>query len=284
MSTDEFGPRATPRTVLVVHAHPDDEVFATGAATLAANAAGDRVVLRVLTGGEGRSASLSAAGLTEARRRRALCLDRSARLLGIDSWAPVDEGRWTDTPHAPERTLAAAPLDDITSAVMAVIEDVAPSIVLTVGRGGLTGHPDHIACHRAVAAAVQRHGTPGLECLGAVLDAKDVIAAQRRARELTGTEVGSGRTTGSDTSRSLRQNGPPETEARRRAALDGYGDGLGTADIGHLLRTVPRASDSLLMRLVMDHRGWTHDLLETSATPGRRLPRWPVAAQLADDA
>jgi hypothetical protein len=33
-------------TVLVVHAHPGDEVFATGATVLAAKAAGHRVVLR----------------------------------------------------------------------------------------------------------------------------------------------------------------------------------------------------------------------------------------------
>jgi LmbE family N-acetylglucosaminyl deacetylase len=40
--------------VLVVHAHPDDEVFATGAATIAAQRAGASVHLRLFTGGEGR--------------------------------------------------------------------------------------------------------------------------------------------------------------------------------------------------------------------------------------
>jgi hypothetical protein len=68
-------------TVLVVHAHPGDEVFATRAATLAAKAAGHRVVLRLLTGGEGRTARLTSQGLRDTRRA-ALRLRRDPRPLG----------------------------------------------------------------------------------------------------------------------------------------------------------------------------------------------------------
>ncbi len=256
------------RTTLVVHAHPDDEVFATGAATLAAREAGDRVILRVLTGGEGRSAATTPAGLREARRRRAEQLDRSALLLGIDSWGYVDEGRWTDTPQESGRTLAAASVQDVASSVMAEIMALAPSTVLTVGPEGLTGHPDHIACHHAVASAAERLGRSGPRCLGAVLDAAHVAAARRRAHDLVGTDVGSGSTAGTDTSGSLRLDGPSETEARRREALDAYRPGLGTADVEHLLRTIEPTSDSLLMRLVLDHRGWDHDLVESTPRTG----------------
>ncbi len=48
--------------VLVVHAHPDDGVFATGAATIAAKWAGAPVHLRLFTGGEGRGSGSSDAG------------------------------------------------------------------------------------------------------------------------------------------------------------------------------------------------------------------------------
>lgn len=271
---DELNQGARPLTVLVIHAHPDDEVFATGAATLAAKAAGHHVVLRVLTGGEGRSADRSAHGLSRARQRRADLLDHSASLLGIDSWAPVDEGRWADTPHAPELTLAAAPLDDLTTAIVTTIEAVKPSAVLTVGREGLTGHPDHIACHRAVVAAVGRLAEPGLVCLGAVLNAKDVTTARHTSRQLTGVEVGTGRTAGSDTSHSIRLNGPPNTEARRRAAVDVYAPGLGTFDIGGLMKTADPGSDSLLMRLVLDYRGWDFDLVDTIAGDAGPASPW----------
>ncbi|HXH57616.1 PIG-L family deacetylase [Iamia sp.] len=40
------------RRALVIHAHPDDEVFATAATTLALHRDGAHVALRVATGGE----------------------------------------------------------------------------------------------------------------------------------------------------------------------------------------------------------------------------------------
>ena len=59
------------RTALVVHAHPDDEVFATGAATSVLSEQGWHVVLRVATAGmHGASDHLSA----------------SCALLGIAEW------------------------------------------------------------------------------------------------------------------------------------------------------------------------------------------------------
>jgi LmbE family N-acetylglucosaminyl deacetylase len=51
-------------TALVVHAHPDDEVFATGAATIALADAGWRIVLRVATGGPFRAAVTPPTGLS----------------------------------------------------------------------------------------------------------------------------------------------------------------------------------------------------------------------------
>lgn len=259
--------------VLAIHAHPDDEVFATAAATLAGSASGRRIELRVLTGGEGRSATLTPSGLREARRRRAERLDRSASLLGIDSWAYIDEGRWTDTPHDPDRTLASARFQDVVDAVLTEIESVSPSTVLTVGADGLTGHRDHVVCHHAVSSAVDQITTRRPLCLGAMIDTMDVAAARRRAHKLVGTDVGSGRTTGSDTSHGLRLDGPPGTEARRREALDAYTPDLGTADVESMLRLLPTTSDSLLMRLILDHRGWDHDCFESLPNAEQRGAR-----------
>jgi LmbE family N-acetylglucosaminyl deacetylase len=71
--------------VLVVHAQPDDEVFATGAATIAANEARDRVHRRIFTGGEGRARGTSLPTL----RRHGV-----ARKLG----SPCRPGCWASTP------------------------------------------------------------------------------------------------------------------------------------------------------------------------------------------
>src|ERR1700722_8413816 len=99
-------------TVLVIHAHPDDEVFATAGWMMRAAAAGDRVVNIVATGGE---ASEMRAGLTDLETARALRLQRlenSLDALGSAGWEWLDtRGRWIDGDPELHPTLANECLD-----------------------------------------------------------------------------------------------------------------------------------------------------------------------------
>jgi LmbE family N-acetylglucosaminyl deacetylase len=247
--------------VLVVHAHPDDEVFATGAATIAAQRAGASVHLRLFTGGEGRGSALTPAGLEEARRRKEERLAAAATLLGIDTWGYLTEpGRWADTPHAPDQTIASADPSEVVEPVVEAIETMRPDMLLTVGADGLTGHPDHIACHDAVVRSLSMTSHPPRTALGAVLDQRAVEAGCYSARAITGRPIGSGRVTGvvlsADT---VTVTGPPETEARRRQALDAYVPGLGTSDITDLDTDDVGSGDSVLLRFVLDAAGWHRD-------------------------
>lgn len=247
--------------VLVVHAHPDDEVFATGAATIAANAFGAKVHLRLFTGGEGRATGLRDPDLTEARQRKEKRLAASTTLLGIDDWAYLTEpGRWTDTPHAPERTIANASLGELVEPVMKAIETVRPDVLLTVGEDGLTGHPDHIACHHAVRLAHVQSAHRPRTALAAVLDRRAVVLAYRSASATLGRSVGSGRVTGTalDTA-VVTAVGPSGTEQRRRQALDEYLPSLGTAAAGDLQAERVGSGDSALLRFVLDASGWDRD-------------------------
>lgn len=100
------------QTVAVFHAHPDDEVFATAAATTALATAGASVRLFVATGGELPEQSadpaldpVAARGVGEGR------LTQSCELLGISSWRYLTEpGQWLDSVEQ-SRTLAAAPTE-----------------------------------------------------------------------------------------------------------------------------------------------------------------------------
>ena len=247
--------------VLVVQAHPDDEVFATGAATQAAKSAGLGVHLRVFTGGEG--AGVSGGELVEARRRKSAALDRSAALLGIDDWAPLAEpGRWLDTPDRPERTIAAAPVETLVDAFADALAELRPAVVLTVGPDGLTGHPDHVACHRAVAAAVARPNVPKpSDVFGAVLDRNAVVAGTHAAASTLGRPVGSGRVRGIEPGPDVvALHGPEDAAQRRREALDCYVPGLGTAP-ACALTEAQGAGDSMLLRFVLDLTGWGVDRL-----------------------
>lgn len=260
-TSDGGTPRSRHTVVLVVHAHPDDEVFATGAATLAAKAAGAQTHLRLFTGGEGRDSPLTSAGLAAARRAKEARLTASAELLGIDTWGYLTgPGRWTDTPHAPTRTISAADTTDLAAPVRKALEELRPDIVLTVGSDGLTGHPDHIACHNAVAHALATSAHRPRVALGTVLDRRTVRAATETARAVTGRPIGSGRVTGvALVSSVVTVTGPPGTGERRRRALDAYVPGLGTSKATEIDTELMGAGDSVLLRFVLDADGWAQD-------------------------
>ncbi|HEY2098404.1 MAG TPA: PIG-L family deacetylase [Pseudonocardia sp.] len=239
------------RTALVVHAHPDDEVFATGAATSVLSERGWHVVLRVATAGlHGASDHLTA----------------SCALLGIAEWDWLGTpDQWIDDGgrNGP-RTLAAAAPRTIAETIQQAVQATEPELILTVGSDGLTGHPDHIA----IAQGVQRAHVP-CRALGARVRAQDVRAGEHLIQQLApGEQVGSGRLTGCDTQ--LQQIGPA-SEQRRRQALDEYYEGLGSKPLQELIRTHRPSSDGLLLRAVFDATSWQQDRFE-------ELTAWPSDA------
>jgi LmbE family N-acetylglucosaminyl deacetylase len=244
-------------TVLVIHAHPDDEVFATAGWMVRAAAAGDRVVNIVATGGE---ASEMRAGLTDletARALRLLRLENSLDVLGSAGWEWLDtRGRWIDGDRERHPTLADESLDVLALAVDRCITRHAPELVLTVGTDGLTGHPDHIKIGQAVSLAVSRAGRPDRGAWGAQFRAVDVDRAHALLKKSAGeAQIGSGRVVG--TSAPLH---PQTLDARsqrlRRRALDCYSPGLGTMPIERLVASYPARGDSLLLRGLLDVTGW----------------------------
>jgi hypothetical protein len=244
------------RTALVVQAHPDDEVFATGAATAVLSDAGWHVVMRVATQGIGDAADK---------------LQASCDLLGIAEWDWLStKDRWVDDGgRSGPQTLASADPGEVAYEVDRAISEVSPQLVLTVGRDGLTGHPDHIAISHAVRAQQRCHA------LGARLQAKDVDAGHQHLQQLLPDEhVGSGLVTGCTTPL-LEITGAPEIAVRRRNALDQYYDGLGTTDIPELVTTYGRRGDSLLLRAVFDASGWDTDRFEVLSSSGSAAPSFP---------
>jgi N-acetyl-1-D-myo-inositol-2-amino-2-deoxy-alpha-D-glucopyranoside deacetylase len=154
----------TPR-LLFVHAHPDDESLANGAtiAHYTARGADVRVVTCTL-GEEGEVIGDRWAGLAVGRADqlggyRIGELTAALRALGV--CAPVylgGAGRWRDsgmegTPKRGRQRFIDADEREAVGALVAIIREQRPHVVVTYDPNGGYGHPDHIRAHEITMAA-----------------------------------------------------------------------------------------------------------------------------------
>jgi N-acetyl-1-D-myo-inositol-2-amino-2-deoxy-alpha-D-glucopyranoside deacetylase len=157
---------------LFVHAHPDDESLGTGATI--AHYATRGALVRVVTctlGEEGEVIGDRWAGLA-ADRADQLGGYRVGELTAALSALGVAEptflggaGRWRDSgmagtpPRGSERFVDADPREAI-GALVAIIRDLRPHVVVSYDPNGGYGHPDHIHAHEVTTAAVAEAAGP----------------------------------------------------------------------------------------------------------------------------
>lgn len=153
---------------MAVHAHPDDE-SSKAAATLAKYAAaGHDVLVVTLTGGE-RGDILNPAmdrpgikeNLPEVRKAE---MAAAAAALGVDqTWLGyIDSGlpEGDPPPPLPDDCFALVPLEESTEALVKVVRDFKPHVIITYDENGGYPHPDHIRCHEVSVAAFDAAGDP----------------------------------------------------------------------------------------------------------------------------
>ncbi|MFK0245734.1 mycothiol conjugate amidase Mca [Amycolatopsis azurea] len=152
--------------LMAVHAHPDDE-SSKGAATMAKYAAeGHEVMVVTCTGGEAGSVLNPAmdrpevlANMTEIRREE---MARAAKILGVShAWLGfVDSGlpEGDPLPPVPEGSFAVIPLEESTGALVKVIREFRPHVIVTYDENGGYPHPDHIRTHEISMAAFDAAG------------------------------------------------------------------------------------------------------------------------------
>ena len=150
---------------MVVHAHPDDEVFRTAGIYAKYAAAGDHVVAVYATRGEeGETFGLdleaeeSRVRLPEIRERE---VREACALLGVSDvrflgYRDSGMGGWdsNDNPAA----FMNAPVDEAAGQLLAIMRETRPQVVVTYdeqGDGGY-GHPDHVMANSVTVAAFQR--------------------------------------------------------------------------------------------------------------------------------
>jgi LmbE family N-acetylglucosaminyl deacetylase len=150
-------------TLVLFHAHPDDEAIATGGTAARAAAEGHRVVLVLATGGEhGEVPDDLAPGETLADRRRAET-DASAAALGIHRVAFLgyeDSGMTGWDQNGNGGSFHQAPLEEAAERLAAILREEQAEVLTTYDWHGGYGHPDHIKVHQVGHAAAALAGTP----------------------------------------------------------------------------------------------------------------------------
>lgn len=167
------------RRLLFVHAHPDDETLTTGG-TMALHAAAPDTTVTLVTctlGEEGEVIPPALAGLTPDRADqlggyRIGELAAACAALGVtDHRFLGGAGRWRDSGMAraghgvraampaqlhPRAFAAPAAFTEQVEALVGVLADVSPQVVVTYAADGGYGHPDHVRAHAITVAAVAR--------------------------------------------------------------------------------------------------------------------------------
>ncbi|ETX00165.1 MAG: hypothetical protein ETSY1_12180 [Candidatus Entotheonella factor] len=154
-------------TLLVVHAHPDDESSATGGLLRLTAQHGHTTVVVTCTNGElgdvkDPALSLNPEANPEDRTRLAAVrrqeLAQASAVLDITHLYMLgyhDSGmQGTESNAAPYAFVNADP-DDVTGRLVGIIRQHRPHVVITYDDNGGYGHPDHIMSHRMTMAALE---------------------------------------------------------------------------------------------------------------------------------
>jgi N-acetyl-1-D-myo-inositol-2-amino-2-deoxy-alpha-D-glucopyranoside deacetylase len=168
------------QSLLLVHAHPDDESINNGATMAKYVARGTRVTLVTCTLGEegevlvpelAHLAADQEDGLGPHRRTE---LDQAMKELGVtDHRFLGGEGKYRDTGMAwheeghaiagevvKDDTFWRADLTEAANHLVEVIREVRPQVLVTYDQFGNYGHPDHIQAHRVAMYAAQLAAVP----------------------------------------------------------------------------------------------------------------------------
>ncbi|MCG6499034.1 N-acetyl-1-D-myo-inositol-2-amino-2-deoxy-alpha-D-glucopyranoside deacetylase [Kitasatospora sp. A2-31] len=161
------------RSLLLVHAHPDDESIGNGATMARYAAEGARVTLVTCTLGEGGEVIPPELAHLTADRDDTLGAHRIGELTAAMREVGVTDvrflggpGRYRDSGMmgVPDNDAPGcfwqADVDEAAGHLVAVVREVRPQVLVTYDENGGYGHPDHIQAHRVAMRAYELAADP----------------------------------------------------------------------------------------------------------------------------
>jgi LmbE family N-acetylglucosaminyl deacetylase len=155
---------AMPGTLVVFHAHPDDESIATGGVMAKAADEGHRVVLVVATKGEHGEVDdgfLDAGESLEDRRVTETM--RAAQILGVarvEFLGYRDSGMDGTPENDAPGSFWSADVEEAAARLAGLLREEDAEVLTVYDENGNYGHPDHIQVHRVGIRAAELAGTP----------------------------------------------------------------------------------------------------------------------------
>ncbi len=156
-------------TLMVVHAHPDDEASSTGGILAKYSAEGVRTVLVTCTDGAqgdapgGLKPDEDGHDAKEVVDLRIEELRRSCEVLGVrhlELLGYQDSGMMGWPSNDAPGSFWTTPVEPVAQRLVALFEHYRPQVVVTYDPTGFYGHPDHIQTHRVTAAAFETSQIP----------------------------------------------------------------------------------------------------------------------------
>src|SRR6478609_6880077 len=158
-------PTTGPRTVVFLHAHPDDEAIFTGATMRRLADAGHRVVLVTATDGcEG--TPLHPLGDQSVSGRRHAELEAAAAELGVARLVVLgyrDSGLLGDASNEHPDAFVNADVEREARALATLLHEEGSDTLVHYDSNGIYGHPDHVMVHRIGARAAELAGVTSYE-------------------------------------------------------------------------------------------------------------------------
>lgn len=159
--------KRAPRTLMTVHAHPDDETIGTGGLMARHVDGGDRVVLVTCT--DGALGEIVIPDMDTPQHHRRLAEIRAGELagalgvLGVTEWESLgyrDSGMMGTPGNDDPRSFWRASVDEAAGRLVWLVRQYRPDVITTYNAIGGYGHPDHIRTHDVAVRAFDRAGDP----------------------------------------------------------------------------------------------------------------------------
>src|SRR5215213_5997294 len=156
-----------PLTLMIVHAHPDDEVIGSGGTLAHYSDQGINTVLVTATLGEEGEIVVADMDTPENHARLAQIrleeLRKATEIIGIklqEFLGYRDSGMVGTPSNEHPECFHQADVDEATGRLVRLVRAYRPQVLVSYNAVGGYGHPDHIACHKVTLAAFEAAADP----------------------------------------------------------------------------------------------------------------------------